>query len=223
MRRSVGIVSRNPHLNLCRRGSKNYDWYFNQLKRDTESSARKEHLKTVPLLPKLLDESKKRPRVYLDFTKEGLPLGRVTFELAHDLLPITSTNFVNLCSSKQGLTYQNSLIHRIGHNEYVQGGDVLLEQGEGTYSSYDTQMFDDEAFVVAHRAGVLSMASSGVDKNGSQFFVALKDLDHLNGRNVAFGCVVDGMDVLNEISKSLCINGKPVSDVVVSSCGVSQS
>ena len=77
----------------------------------------------------------------------------------------------------------------------VQGGDISARgDGRGGESAYGG-MFDDESFEVSHERGVLSMANSGANKNGSQFFVCLKRMPSLNGKHVAFGRVVSGLRV----------------------------
>ena len=162
MMRRLGLISSSPHLNLCRRGSKNYDWYYKQLQRDRDTASEMMALKDIPLLPPIASDSKKRPRVFFEFTQDEINLGKVTFELANDILPKTCTNFLNLCSTTEGLTYMGTIVHKIANTEYIQGGDVLMEEGLGTHSSYDSKVFKDEGFVISHRAGVLSMANSGV-------------------------------------------------------------
>ena len=219
--RALGVVGRNPQNYLCRRGSKGYDWFYKQLDRDAKAAAEGKLLSKMPLLPAAAS-GVRRPKVWMDISKGDEALGRVTFELAADILPKTCENFLRLCNGTafhEGMSYKNTLVHKVAHMEYLQGGDVLMEEGMGSHSAFEKSMFEDEAFVVSHRAGVLSMASSGVNRNGSQFFVTLKDCRHLNGRHVAFGAVVDGLDILTEIGKSLCVNGKPVVPTVIHDCG----
>jgi len=81
----------------------------------------------------------------------------------------------------------------------------------------------DESFEMKHtRAGLLSMANSGPDRNGSQFFITFAPLTHLNGKHVVFGEVVEGMNVLREIEKvETGPKDRPVSleQVLIRDCG----
>lgn len=215
------MVGRNPHNYLCRRGSKGYDWFYKQLDRDAQRAAEEKQLLKTPLLPPATSGTS-RPKVWIDIQKGEEALGRVTFELASDLLPKTCSNFLRLCEGSgfhKDLGYKGTLFHKVAHREYVQGGDVLMEEGMGSHSAFEEATFEDEGFLISHRAGILSMANAGVDMNGSQFFVTLKDCRHLNGRHVAFGAVVEGLDILTEIGKSLCVDGKPVVPTFIQDCG----
>ena len=63
------------------------------------------------------------------------------------------------------------------------------------------------------------MVSAGVDTNASQFVVTTKAMPHLNGRHVAFGKVIEGMEVINEMTKIFSVKGKPLAEVKVVDCG----
>merc|ERR1711948_124510 len=84
--------------------------------------------------------------------------------------------------------------------------------------------FSDEAGGLALRhakRGLLSMANSGKDTNGSQFFILFKPAHHLNGKHVVFGEIVEGHSTLDAIEgvKTLS-DDKPIAPIVVSRCGV---
>jgi len=103
----------------------------------------------------------------------------------------------------------------------LQGGDFLKGDGSGSTTTYGTRTFKDENFKLKHdRAGILSMANSGPDTNGCQFFITTVATPHLDGKHVVFGQVVEGMDVVHMIENTrVNANSKPLTDVVITQCG----
>ena len=96
----------------------------------------------------------------------------------------------------------------------IQGGDFTKFDGSGGYCAPTTNngqvTFPDESFVNSHcREGVLSMANKGPNTNGSQFFITLAKQPHLDKKHCAFGAVVEGMDVVHDISKVETENERP--------------
>eukprot|EP00596_Hydrurales_sp_CCMP1899_P011085 CAMPEP_0119051042 /NCGR_PEP_ID=MMETSP1177-20130426/72792_1 /TAXON_ID=2985 /ORGANISM="Ochromonas sp, Strain CCMP1899" /LENGTH=133 /DNA_ID=CAMNT_0007030115 /DNA_START=450 /DNA_END=851 /DNA_ORIENTATION=+ len=103
------------------------------------------------------------------------------------------------------------------------GGDVETptSSGTGNYSAGVGRYFKDENYIIPHSdKWLLSMASIGVDTNGSQFYVALKPMPQLNGRCVAFARLVEGEETLAAISKVFTFRGSPASEIVIENCGV---
>jgi cyclophilin family peptidyl-prolyl cis-trans isomerase len=102
----------------------------------------------------------------------------------------------------------------------AQGGDFTKGDGTGGESIYG-EKFKDENFIRKHElAGMLSMANSGANTNGSQFFLTFKPTPHLDGRHVVFGRVVDGMNVLKVIeSVATDSSDRPKQNVFVEACG----
>ncbi|KAF2358418.1 Cyclophilin-type peptidyl-prolyl cis-trans isomerase domain [Trinorchestia longiramus] len=101
----------------------------------------------------------------------------------------------------------------------VQGGDFINNDGTGGESIYGDK-FDDEGFSMKHSSrGVLSMANSGPNTNGSQFFITCTDTHHLDNKHVAFGEVVHGIGVVGVIEKTEVMDEKPVQPVVIADCG----
>jgi cyclophilin family peptidyl-prolyl cis-trans isomerase len=153
---------------------------------------------------------------YLSISIAGDEPQTVVIELFSGKLPITCRNFANLCcaegatSKKRPLaTYRNTEFHRIVPKFMVQGGDFEKFDGTGGCSSFGGT-FSDEGFVISHdRAGVVSMANRGKDTNGSQFFITLEATPHLNGKHVAFGQVVEGMNVIHAMTKVELEGTKP--------------
>mmetsp|Transcript_4737 Transcript_4737/g.5399 ORF Transcript_4737/g.5399 Transcript_4737/m.5399 type:complete len:227 (+) Transcript_4737:90-770(+) len=220
MLQRVGLLGRSSQRYFTRRGSKGYDWYYKQLAKDEEAKLFQEAKKSQPKLPPIF-RAKKRPQVYLEFTQGNETLGKVTVELAADILPITCNNFLDICREKiPGLTYKGTIVHKVVNSAYVCGGDVVNYDGSGGVSTYDTAIFDDEGFAVQHHEGMISMNNYGVNTNHSQFFFTARDSYHLDGRNVAFGEIIEGLDIIQSMSKVLCINELPVEEIRISDVGI---
>lgn len=215
---------------FARRGSKGYDWYFKQLKRDEElariAKIDRENEKLKRLLPEPLwldgneNGEKKRIKVFMKFAIGTDEPRKVTFELANDVLPRTCENFVKLCNGEdENLRYKGNQVHMIQKGQFICAGDVTNGDGSGGHSALGTRTFEDEGFYIRHARGILSMANAGVDTNTSQFFITVSKCSHLDGRNVAFGAVIHGMDVLDEISRIICVDSRPVTNVTIADCG----
>src|SRR6218665_1507669 len=100
----------------------------------------------------------------------------------------------------------------------LQGGDFTAGNGQGGRSIYGNK-FADENFTLKHVGpGVVSMANSGPDSNGSQFFITTAKTSWLDNRHVVFGNVVQGMDVVRNIESLGSSEGKPSKNIVLQSC-----
>lgn len=123
----------------------------------------------------------------------------IDIELDHSAAPITCENFEKLV--KDGF-YNGLTFHRIIPGFMIQGGDP---QGTGMggpgWHIKGEFLQNGVANPIKHTRGVISMARS-MDPNsaGSQFFIMHKDSPHLDGQYAAFGMVIDGMDVVDEIA-----------------------
>ncbi len=122
--------------------------------------------------------------------------GDIEIELRPDIAPKAVENFVT--HSKNG--YYNGLIfHRIIKSFMIQGGDPT-GTGRGGESIWE-KPFEDEfaSNAVFDKAGILAMANSGPNTNGSQFFITTVPTYWLNGRHTIFGYVTKGYDVLKAL------------------------
>ncbi len=119
--------------------------------------------------------------------------GNLVLELFVSDVPITVNNFVFL--AREGF-YDGTTFHRVIPDFMTQGGDPT-----GTGTGTPGYSFADEFTQHAHVAGALSMANSGPDTNGCQFFITYTPQHHLDGKHSVFGQLIEGMDVLQKIEQ----------------------
>jgi peptidylprolyl isomerase len=171
--------------------------------------------------------------VYLDIQqiiqepKETVELGRIVLGLFGNVAPKTVENFYSLCKCDKGLgkyshkplCYKNTYFHRIIPNFIVQGGDIT-HSGTGGESIYGGK-FDDESFEIRHnKRYLLSMANSGRNNNGSQFYINTVKTSWLDGKNVVFGMVIDGFHVVDSLETLGTNSGTPSAKTVIMDSGV---
>ncbi|MBU1200814.1 peptidylprolyl isomerase [Patescibacteria group bacterium] len=147
-------------------------------------------------------------------------LGPITLELFPNKAPLTVANFVDLSTGSEGKDpfYNNLIFHRVISGFMIQGGDPL-----GTGTGGPGYSFADEfnQGLTFDKAGILAMANSGPNTNGSQFFITLAPTPHLNGLHTIFGQVIAGMDILEKIGNvEVGAQDKPIEDVVIVSINV---
>ena len=119
--------------------------------------------------------------------------GNLVLELFASDVPLTVNNFVFL--SREGF-YDGTTFHRVLPDFMVQGGDPTGTGGGGPGYS-----FADEFTEHTHVAGALSMANSGSNTNGSQFFITHSPQHHLDSKHSVFGQLIEGMDILEKIGQ----------------------
>ncbi|KAK2811954.1 Peptidyl-prolyl cis-trans isomerase H [Emmonsiellopsis sp. PD_5] len=166
------------------------------------------------------------PVVFFDLTLGGEPLGRIKMELFADVTPRTAENFRQFCTGEtknargrpQG--YKGCKFHRVIKDFMIQGGDFINGDGTGSATIYGTGKFADENFNLTHDGpGLLSMANSGPNTNGCQFFITTTATPFLNNKHVVFGQVIDGMDIVRMVENTRTTRDKPNQDVVIVQCG----
>ena len=158
--------------------------------------------------------------------------GTFTIRLFAEEAPNTVANFTGLAEgtkewtdprTRQKVTqpyYNGQIFHRIIEGFMIQGGDPL-GQGIGG-PGYE---FADEFHpTLRHtKAGILSMANSGPNTNGSQFFITLVPTAWLDNRHSIFGEVVEGMDVIEKIGSTPTRSDRPVTPITIESVKIERS
>ncbi len=148
--------------------------------------------------------------------------GKIVIELYPDMAPITVKNFKKLVSEEY---YDGLIFHRVIKDFMIQTGDPT---GTGTGGSEETikgeflaNGFNNR---LSHTRGVVSMARKGANPEtsatlnsaSSQFFIVQKDSTYLDGKYAAFGKVVSGIEIVDQIAAvSTDSNDKPEKDVVI--------
>jgi peptidyl-prolyl cis-trans isomerase B (cyclophilin B) len=151
--------------------------------------------------------------------------GVIHAELYPNIAPNTVNNFISLI--KAGF-YDGLIFHRVISGFMLQGGCPLGQgfggPGYGIRGEFISNGFEND---LKHTRGVLSMArSSAPNSAGSQFFLMHEDSPHLDGSYAAFGCVTEGLDVVDAIAAiSTDRNDRPLTDqrmakVIVETYGI---
>ena len=136
-------------------------------------------------------------------------------ELYPEIAPNTVNNFISLINKN---FYDGIIFHRVIRGFMIQGGDPtgtgMGGPGYGIDGEFAQNGFKND---LRHTEGVLSMARAyNPNSAGSQFFVMHKSSTHLDGAYAAFGKVIEGMDVVNEIAEVVTdYSDRPMEDQVM--------
>ena len=120
--------------------------------------------------------------------------GEFVIELYADKAPITVNSFVFL--AREGF-FDGTTFHRVLDGFMAQGGDPT---GTGM-GGPGYRFVNEDSDLTFDKAGVVAMANSGRDTNGSQFFITFAPQEFLNGGYTIFGQVIEGMDVVDNITR----------------------
>jgi cyclophilin family peptidyl-prolyl cis-trans isomerase len=135
--------------------------------------------------------------------------GQFVVELYPAKAPITVNSFVFLACKN---FYDGVTFHRVLEGFMAQGGDPT---GTGT-GGPGYQFVNEDSDLTFDKKGVMAMANAGRDTNGSQFFITFVPTPQLNGGYTIFGQVVDGMDVVDGITRRDPENPKTPGDAIES-------
>ncbi|OQW50655.1 MAG: hypothetical protein A4S09_01790 [Proteobacteria bacterium SG_bin7] len=151
--------------------------------------------------------------------------GDIRIKLFHDKARNTVNNFIGLALGKKESVdpeirkkvkkpfYKGLTFHRVVPNFVIQGGDPLGNGKGGPGYGIDQEISAEINFTYP---GMVAMAAAKPEKNGSQFFITLKDQNDLDGSFTIFGQVVDGFEVVKSISNvKRDLFDKPIKDVVI--------
>ena len=143
--------------------------------------------KTYSAPPSMTIDTSKQYTATIETSK-----GNLVLELFASDVPVTVNNFIFL--AREGF-YNGSTFHRVISGFMAQGGDPT-----GTGAGTPGYSFADEFTEHTHVAGALSMANSGPDTNGCQFFITYTPQHGLDGKHTVFGQLIQGMDVLEKLT-----------------------
>ncbi|XP_071957632.1 peptidyl-prolyl cis-trans isomerase 6-like [Antedon mediterranea] len=139
--------------------------------------------------------------VTFDISINGKSAGILIIGLFGTIVPRTVKNFVTLAKRSGRNGYIGTKFHRVIEDFIIQGGDFDQRDGSGTESIYG-DYFDDENFDMKHYGpGWVGMANNGPNTNGNQFYIVSKRTPWLDGSNVVFGKVIEGMDLVKSIQE----------------------
>jgi peptidyl-prolyl cis-trans isomerase A (cyclophilin A) len=152
-------------------------------------------------------------------------MGSFSVRLMPDHAPKTVENFVALARGDREWTdprdgkpksdplYDGTIFHRVISDFMIQGGDPRGTGTGGPGYTFEDEVAEGPSF---DRPGPLAMANAGPNTNGSQFFLTVTATPWLTGKHTIFGEVVDGYDVVEQISKTATgAQDKPATDVVL--------
>jgi cyclophilin family peptidyl-prolyl cis-trans isomerase len=155
-------------------------------------------------VPELLEGTSKQydapPPMTIDASKKYFATftmakgGEFVAELYADKAPVTVNSFVFL--AREGY-FDGVTFHRVLEDFMAQSGDPTGTGGGSPGYQFEDE-FNDLTF---DKAGILAMANSGPNTNGSQFFITYVPTPHLNGKHTIFGQVIEGMDVVNGLTR----------------------
>ncbi len=180
---------------------------------------------TSPVLPPVTLPSE--PGLYAVFYTS---MGNIVCRLFENDAPKTVANFVGLANGSKPWTdpntgrvkhtslYAGTTFHRVIPGFMIQGGDPTGTGSGSPGFTFEDEISDKHTFA---EPGVLAMANSGPNTNGSQLFITVAPAEHLNGHHTIFGQVVSGQEVADAISQvPRDDNDKPLTPVTLTAVSI---
>jgi peptidyl-prolyl cis-trans isomerase A (cyclophilin A) len=159
--------------------------------------------------------------------------GPIVIQLLPGYAPKTVRNFVELAQGERewtdpqtrrattGRLYDGTTFHRVIPNFMIQGGDPLGNGTGGPGYQFADEFHPDLVFDHPY---LLAMANAGPGTNGSQFFITTVPTPHLNGKHTIFGEVVEGQQIVDQISHlPTDRRDRPVNEVVLESVVIEET
>lgn len=161
------------------------------------------------------------PLFYFELEVNGAPFGRIVVEVRDDVAPRMARNFSVLATGELGIGYRGCAVFQCWENESVITGDFELNNGRGGRSVFEESYFmPDDTRMVAVRGTVGMRRSQKRHDNlglvGSQFRIVLREM---RGFTAIFAFVVEGLELVDRLSRTGDSAGKPHSTILISSCG----
>lgn len=168
-------------------------------------------VKTYSEVPAMAIDASKKYKATFNLAKGG----SFTVELYPDKAPVTVNSFVFLAREKY---FDGTTFHRVLEGFMAQGGDPTGTGMGGP--GYEIQNEDSD--LKFNKPGVLAMANAGRDTNGSQFFITFVATPQLDGGYTIFGQVVEGMEVVNGITRRDPMTNPDFTGDVINSVTISE-
>ncbi|XP_022913187.2 uncharacterized protein [Onthophagus taurus] len=166
------------------------------------------------------DSKRKRPRCYFDFKiKDGISMGRIIIELYNDVCPKTCENFLSICKGNKGLHYKSCKVYNVVKGQYLEMGDITLNNGRGGCSIYGDRFLEEEHRLKHSKPGVVSMVPIDTMYNNSKFSITFEAQERLDSKRVAFGRVIKGMKTIYHIQDLRKKVGSPIVPIFIEKCG----
>jgi len=154
------------------------------------------------------------PIYFFNIEINGSPFGRILIEVRNDVAPKMAKNFGSLCTGELGFGYKGCSIFQCWENESIITGDFELNNGRGGRSVFEDSFFmPDDTKILAIRGSVGMRRSQ---KRHDNLGIILREMRGFTG---IFAFVIEGLDLVDKISKAGDSAGKPQSNVIIVNCG----